>query len=88
MLVQAYAGSLRDLAPLDGGWTWPVAAKETLDELILDRDLYALVTDVSIDTRFFPTINVTLELFDTSGEEDIIIGQELVAKGLAKKRGK
>ena len=63
-----------------------MAAKEGLDDLILDRKLYAFVTSVSADDRFFPAINVTLELFDTSGEEDVLIRQELIAKGLAKKK--
>jgi len=83
---QAYAANLNNLKPIGDNYTWSREAMEALDEFILEKELYSLITDVTVDENFFPSINLTLELFDTSGSIDVVVTEEMIGKGFAQRR--
>ena len=85
-LFQAYGGSLFGMAPLDGGFEWSDDSKRGLDDLIMDKDLFAVVKSVTVDESRNPPINLTVELIDTSVEPNVVVTRELVRRGLARKR--
>ena len=74
------------MAPLDGGFEWTDDSKRGLDDLIKDKDLFAVVKSVSVEESRNPPINLTVELIDTSVEPNVVVTRELVRRGLARKR--
>jgi len=84
---QAYGASLFGMVPLGGGFEWSDDSKRGLDDLIKDKDLFAIVKLVTVDERCNPPVNLMLELVDTNVEPNVVITWELVARGLARRMG-
>ena len=77
---------MNSIEPVDGGSSWSDDAKLAFDDLVLEKSLFAVVSSVAVDEQFFPTINLGLELVETSEEKDVIVSREMVVKGMARKK--
>lgn len=75
--AQAVKCSLKDVHPA-GGSSWSQAAVDVFQELVSDRGLFACAVGQTRDGVF------EVKLFDTSSDEDLDVGQELVKKGVAR----
>ena len=74
------------MVPLGGGFEWSDDSKRGLDDLIKEKDLFAVVKSVTVDESRNPPINLTVELIDTNVEPNIVVTRELIRRGLARKR--
>ncbi|XP_076454892.1 uncharacterized protein LOC143289713 [Babylonia areolata] len=75
--VQAMQAKLAYLLPLEGQTSFSQAAKDTLFQMVVQRPLHALISDIE-------NLVLSLVLVDTSQTADVCINDELVDKGLAR----
>ncbi|KAJ8916640.1 hypothetical protein NQ315_000285 [Exocentrus adspersus] len=80
---QALKAKLSDVKPKQSKWT--MADCEDFKSLIEKKNFYSIILDIEKDELYESDIVLKLLLIDTSSDEDIFIGKELIKKGIAVK---
>ena len=79
--VQAVSARLAGVRPDSGSFWWPVET-DWFRETVLGRDWVGVIKKVEMGEHGHPVL--VMELYDTSQEEDIEVGEEMKRIGLAK----
>ncbi|XP_018566265.1 tudor domain-containing protein 7 isoform X2 [Anoplophora glabripennis] len=78
---QALKAKLSDIKPKQSKWT--MADCEDFKALIERKNFYSIIRDIEKDELYDSDIVLKLILIDTSSDEDVNIGKELIKKGIA-----
>ena len=79
--VQAVSARLAGVMPDSGSFWWPVET-DWFRETVLGKDWVGVIKKVEMGEHGHPVL--VMELYDTSQEEDIEVGEEMKRIGLAK----